>query len=175
MIGNDIIDLQASRVESNWQRKGWLEKVFTTDEIALVSSGRFTDAATMVWLLWSMKEAAYKIWNRTTRLSRYSPKSFACSLFDDASCNGEVSFSDNLYFTNSFIGDDFIHTIATSTNNLTSPSVYLSTINSTDVLPPNITFFKDEYGMPFVMDKYTGAKNIASNSHHGRFQALVYC
>ena len=29
MIGNDVIDLQQSRQESNWQRKGFLEKLFT--------------------------------------------------------------------------------------------------------------------------------------------------
>ena len=32
MIGNDIIDLTQSRIESRWQRKGFVEKLFTDKE-----------------------------------------------------------------------------------------------------------------------------------------------
>ena len=31
-IGNDIVDLNLAKTESNWQRKGFLEKQFTQKE-----------------------------------------------------------------------------------------------------------------------------------------------
>ena len=32
MIGNDIIDLDVAKTESNWKRKGFLDKIFTANE-----------------------------------------------------------------------------------------------------------------------------------------------
>ena len=32
MIGNDIVDLQLAKKQSNWQRKGFLDKQFTVSE-----------------------------------------------------------------------------------------------------------------------------------------------
>ena len=32
MIGNDIVDLDLARTQSNWQRKGFLDKIFTKKE-----------------------------------------------------------------------------------------------------------------------------------------------
>ena len=68
MIGNDIVDLELAAVQSNWRRKGFLEKVFTASEREIISSGEDPDLT--VWLLWSMKEAAYKAHQRRFSLSR---------------------------------------------------------------------------------------------------------
>jgi len=175
MIGNDIVDLQQSRVENNWLRKGWLDKVFTADEIALVHNECERNPELMVWLLWSMKEAAYKVWNRTTRVSCFSPKSFACSFLDYSSFSGTVSNKGELYTTSSLITTEFIHTVATATNNLASPNVYFSDADTDEALPANLSLLKDEHGMPFIRHESSSVKNIASKSHHGRFQAIVYC
>jgi phosphopantetheinyl transferase (holo-ACP synthase) len=59
VIGNDIVDLALARKESNWKRPGYLNKIFTTKEQLLISSAE--NPNTMVWNLWSRKEAAYKI------------------------------------------------------------------------------------------------------------------
>ena len=56
MIGNDIIDLSLAKIESNWQRKGFLEKQFTAKEQQLILEA--PNSFVMVWRLWSMKEAA---------------------------------------------------------------------------------------------------------------------
>ena len=32
MIGNDIVDLDLARKESNWKRKGFLDKIFSLQE-----------------------------------------------------------------------------------------------------------------------------------------------
>ncbi len=59
MIGNDVVDLALAKVESNWQRKGYLDKLFTTKEQNLIFCSE--NPTIMVWILWSRKEAVYKI------------------------------------------------------------------------------------------------------------------
>lgn len=60
MIGNDIVDLGLARQESNWRRPRYLAKIFTPEEQQLIADAH--RPTTMVWLLWSCKEAAYKRW-----------------------------------------------------------------------------------------------------------------
>ena len=57
MIGNDIIDLNVAAIESDWQRKGFLEKQFTEEEQTLIKNAE--DSFEKVWLLWSMKAVSY--------------------------------------------------------------------------------------------------------------------
>ena len=71
MIGNDIVDLELARKESNWKRKGFLDKIFAKNEQLLIFNAENPD--TMVWNLWSRKEAAYKIYNRQTQIRGYFP------------------------------------------------------------------------------------------------------
>lgn len=68
MIGNDIIDLQLASRQSNWRRKGFLEKVFTSSEREIIKASEEKEEC--VWLLWSMKEAAYKAHQRKRSLPR---------------------------------------------------------------------------------------------------------
>lgn len=175
MIGNDIVDLQHSRLDSNWQRTGWLDKLFAKEEIMLIrNADDFAIAESLIWQMWSMKEAAYKIWNRAALKSCFSPKSFACSLGEDNLHSGTVVFGQQRYATRSTVNDKFIHTIATTENNLAPARVYISTIEAAFGLPVNMAFYKDEYGLPIVLDKESGNVSSASKSHHGRFQALVH-
>lgn len=60
MIGNDIVDLQEAASTSNWQRRGFLEKVFTPNEQSMILAT--TNPFQMVWRLWSMKESGYKFY-----------------------------------------------------------------------------------------------------------------
>jgi acyl carrier protein len=76
VIGNDIVDLALARKESNWKRPGYLNKIFTTKEQLLISSAE--NPNTMVWNLWSRKEAAYKIYNRATGIRGYFPLNLEC-------------------------------------------------------------------------------------------------
>ena len=36
MIGNDVVDLELAKKESNWQRRGFLSKIFTKNEQRLI-------------------------------------------------------------------------------------------------------------------------------------------
>ena len=40
MIGNDIVDLVQARLQSNWKRKGFVEKIFTQKEQELIFSSQ---------------------------------------------------------------------------------------------------------------------------------------
>ena len=62
MVGNDIDDLNLASKESNWQRKGFLEKQFTKKEQREILAAE--NPFLKVWLFWSMKEAAYKCYTQ---------------------------------------------------------------------------------------------------------------
>lgn len=78
MIGNDLVDLKLAAKQSNWQRKGFLDKLFTPKEQGCIlnSSNPFET----VWLLWSMKESAYKAYLQTHNERFFAPKKLACNL-----------------------------------------------------------------------------------------------
>ena len=61
-MGNDIVDLVLAKRESNWKRKGYLDKLFTDLEQNYIYNAKNQD--TMVWILWSLKESTYKAYQR---------------------------------------------------------------------------------------------------------------
>ncbi|MET3026518.1 4'-phosphopantetheinyl transferase superfamily protein [Flavobacterium sp. UW10123] len=161
MIGNDIIDLAQSRIESNWQRKGFIEKLFTIEEQQCIKD--FDKPEIMVWLLWSMKEAAYKIYNRQTKIREYSPKKLSCTLnFINANqASGKVCCNENLYYTESIFSLESIHTIAVDN---------FANINNVIEVESQETI-KDENGIPYL--KIDNTFQDISISHHGRFEKSV--
>ena len=162
MIGNDVIDLLQSRQESNWQRKGFVEKLFTTEEQLLIKQD--SDPEIMIWLFWSMKEAAYKIYNRQTKRREYIPKKLICKIIsNNNSCiKGQVSCEKNVYHTKTTISNDCINTIAVSSFNDLNKVIE---IEKTEIL-------KDQYGIPYLNNLSYGIKDV-SISHHGRFEKIV--
>lgn len=147
LIGNDIIDLRTAAVESNWRRPNYLSKIFTPEEQSLIRDDK------TVWWLWSAKEAVYKIINRVTLQRRYAPLSitfFSENIF---------KYEGEMFFINSEITDEFIHTIA---------------VNNPELFPQlevckdrTIKYYKDENGMPMIDHQ------PVSISHHGRYWAMV--
>lgn len=110
MIGNDIIDLKIASLESNWKRPRFLDKVFSNEEQLLILNSK--NQSQMVWLLWSMKEAAYKIYVQQYGGRFFNPKKLRCELVSKR--EGLVDFNGNQYVTKSEISDDFINTLAYS-------------------------------------------------------------
>jgi phosphopantetheinyl transferase (holo-ACP synthase) len=105
MIGNDVIDLVQSRKDSNWRRRGFVSKLFNEHEQLLIVNG--PDPEIVVWLLWSMKEAAYKIWNRQTGIRKYIPRGLLCSVIERSSnATGEVICEGKRYYTKSIVCPD---------------------------------------------------------------------
>lgn len=152
MIGNDIVDLLQAAKDSDWQRKGFLDKLFTSEEQFLISSD--VHPPLMIWLLWSMKESAYKINSRVTKLRFFAPVKLICNnlIIHNNKATGNVQYDDHLYYTSSEIHPDYIHTLAADR----PEELNLAEIS--------------------IMDYHTGYRkgNPQSVSHHGRYLALAY-
>jgi phosphopantetheinyl transferase (holo-ACP synthase) len=151
VMGNDIVDLDLAKIQSNWRRKNYLDKIFTTEEQLLITCAENPDL--MIWLLWSMKESAYKIHNRKTGIRSFAPKSLKCSIRSNT--YGVVNVNNDAYFTKSDLQTTFVHTIASPSYNR------LEKIEVAIYESPNHLF---DY-------KIT---NPGCVSHHGRYLALVY-
>ncbi len=115
MIGNDIVDLAQAKRESNWQRRGFLAKIFTAHEQHLIREA--ADPDLLVWLLWSMKESAYKVHIRTTANRVFAPTKLACRLTEvtTTTATGTVDCGGS-YEIKSVLTPDYISTIAFPTN-----------------------------------------------------------
>lgn len=155
MIGNDIVDLALAKKESNWKRKGYLDKIFTLKEQLLISTAENPEI--MVWNLWSRKEAVYKIYNRQTGLRAFIPLKLECSQVDleigIVTCNGET------YFTKTEITNQYVNTVAV---------LKKSDFNNISVLD-NDTKVTKLNGIPFIASD----NKIVSISHHGNFKQMV--
>lgn len=159
MIGNDIVDLALARKESNWLRKGFLDKIFTQEEQLLISNS--PNPENMVWNLWSRKEAVYKIYNRQTQIRTYNPIQLVCS--DVHLSIGKVICEENIFFVKTEISDDYIHSIA---------------VTKTDdfdkiMLVNNCIKVEKNNGIPSVYDEKSQTLKPISISHHGRFEKLI--
>ncbi|TKC09137.1 4'-phosphopantetheinyl transferase family protein [Pedobacter frigoris] len=152
MIGNDIVDLDRAARDSNWQRKGYLNKLFTASEQYLIASA--PDASIMVWLLWSMKESAYKINSRKTGLRSFAPVKLICDsiIINEHNATGSVSYEGEWYYTRSEFNDAYVHTIASCEQ------------EELQAIKIQITGFYSDYksSMPQCV------------SHHGNYLALTY-
>lgn len=163
MIGNDIVDLALARKQSNWKRKGFLDKIFTISEQYLILNSKKQDVT--VWNLWSRKEAAYKIFNRKTGIRVYNPLEFEC--FDleitDGIILGKVINYNAVYYTKTIISEEFVHTVAVL-NILDFDTIYY--------LENSETIIKKE-GVPYSFDEKRTVLKPASISHHGRFTKII--
>lgn len=152
MIGNDIVDLLQAAKDSNWQRNGFLDKLFTAEEQFLISSD--IHPPMMVWLLWSMKESAYKIDSRETKLRLFAPVKLVCKnlIVHDSQATGNVWCNDRIYYTRSQFNEDYVHTLAGEQE------------DDLDRASVQIMDYHQEYRI----------SNPQSVSHHGRYLALAY-
>ena len=113
LTGNDIVDLHSASIESNWRRPKYLQKVFTEHEQQLIHQAPQPDV--MVWLLWSMKEAAYKVYSRKYAIRSYAPSKLHCQLRPSTSRStrtGVVQIDGLTLHTQSRITANMVHTIA---------------------------------------------------------------
>lgn len=150
MIGNDIVDLKLAHQESNWQRKGFLDKLFTANEqIQILSS---SNPEVMVWNLWSRKEAAYKIYNRASEKRLFNPIWFESE--DDI-----VRFGDIVYYTQTQVTSDFVYTIAATCTSNFDTIQHQTSRNEIHKIK----------GIPHFFDDRNSLFLPASISHHGRF------
>ena len=158
MIGNDIVDLALAEKESNWKRKGFIDKIFTIQEQLLIKSS--VNQEIIIWDLWSRKEAAYKIYNRQTGIRKYNPIQFEC--FDLNLEIGKVVFENQVFYTKTEISSEYIYTIAISTiENFDN----IQTLDTT-------TIIQKQNGIPFYINE-NQIINPISKTNHGRFERII--
>lgn len=181
MIGNDIIDLSQARKQSNLQRKGFLEKLFSDNEKKLIlNSISYFD---MIWMLWSMKEAAYKIYTQQHNIRFFAPKKFECKLTNEF--NGVICIKGQNFYSNSIINPNFIFTIAIlnkkkkSYSEITSPDQIDIKIKSklNELTGLNISAIKQKKsknGAPRYYYKKKLLTSSCSITHHGDYGAYSF-
>jgi len=186
MIGNDIVDFNTAALQSNWQRKGFSEKLFSENEQSLILNSQFPERK--LWLLWAMKEATYKAHQRRFNLPRsFNPKQFNCEIIavDTPSVFGKIQIRDCSYYTQTFIGEDHLHCISSQFQHKKTVQKILT--HSTDIkqelilavselkkLPQTkISIKKDRDFIPYLMCDGDKIKCDFSFSHHGIFSAFV--
>jgi phosphopantetheinyl transferase (holo-ACP synthase) len=189
MIGNDLVDLKLASTQSNWQRKGFLDKLFTPKEQGYILNSN--NPFETVWLLWSMKESAYKAYLQTHGDRFFSPKKLACSLISNN--KGTVLINNSLFFSESEINEEFIYTVAFSekyNNNfitdcfgfehsdfntqrsVTYQNILAAFANELKLPIGLLSIQKNAQGIPQLFQDGILHKNSFSLTHHGQFGAF---
>ena len=181
MIGNDIIDLSLAKTQSNLQRKGFLEKLFSSNEQQLILNA--PNSFEMVWRLWSMKEAAYKIYTQQHSIRFFAPKKFECKLTQEF--HGKICFKEQNFYSSSIINKDYIFTIANLKNEERSYSEIMSPDQIdrkiknklNDLTGLNISAIEQKKsinGAPSYHYKKNLLTSSCSISHHGKYGAYSF-
>ncbi|MCX6216873.1 4'-phosphopantetheinyl transferase superfamily protein [Spirosoma sp.] len=190
MIGNDIVDLAQAKRDSNWRRRGYLDKIFTPHEQQLIEAA--IDPDQMVWLLWSMKESAYKRAVRRTYNRAFAPSKIVCHLTTSTvgAAEGFV-FYHGTHQTKSVSTPRHISTVAFSANAMPSYTQVIVPFETTDfhtyqirkqirqhcarlfdTPEREILISKDSIGAPLLTVGNSVPASL-SISHHGLYGAFA--
>jgi phosphopantetheinyl transferase (holo-ACP synthase) len=191
MTGNDIVDLVTAAKESNWRRKGFLEKIFTQKEQQHINHAALTDE--MVWRLWTMKESAYKIYTRQYGGRFFAPQKFSCTLLSKTT--GQVTVDTFSYQTITNTAKNYIYSIAMPQEyfkpdfyncSFRIPGTYAADqqkfiyakliakyadIKGTD--KNDFKIIKDTNNIPFLYSEKEKIKIPVSITHHGNYAAFT--
>lgn len=192
MIGNDIVDLALAKRESNWRRRGYLDKIFTPHEQHLIQTA--TNPDQLVWLLWSMKESAYKLAVRRSQNRVFAPAKIACEIIS----RGSETATGNVFYngacqTKSVITPRYISTVAFTSNAIPAPEQFTVLFETTnhqthqrqireqirqhsawlfDTPEGEILISKDSIGAP-LLTVGNSAPVPLSISHHGLYGSFA--
>ena len=187
MIGNDIVDIAEAKKNSNWQRPRFLDKLFTTEEQQYISNAK--SPFLMVWQLWSMKEAAYKLYIQGNPSRFYNPKQFECSI---NALNGTVRYKDFKCYVNTKIKEqcilsearlhpsemtsgDVVEISNPKTQSKTIKEALLKVISEQyNILHSDLKIVKSEFGIPSVLRDSKKLDVGISISHHGNYGAFCH-
>ena len=156
MIGNDVVDLVLAQKESNWKRKGFLNKVFTPFEQELIQQA--PNQEEMVWMLWSIKESVYKAYQRIKYNEGFYPTKIKVLKINSKN-ESIIQLFDTIFYGKTAITTDSINTIT-----LLNEADFKNVINL-----KNVTYLKNNEGLP--VEKHS--KKLISVSHHGRFIEVI--
>nr|WP_157717097.1 4'-phosphopantetheinyl transferase superfamily protein [Formosa sp. Hel1_31_208] len=175
----------------DWRRPRFFDKVFTQKEQALILTSE--NQHQMVWLLWSMKEAAYKVHVQQFGEVFFNPKRLVCNLISEE--KGDVRIDSNHYDARSTITEDYVYTIAqpescktlyssifkSEISSYTSQSSQLKqkllrTISQSEQLDYQaLNIRKTKFGVPQVFNNFQKLPLQFSLTHCGRYSGYVMC
>ncbi len=156
MIGNDVVDLALSRIESNWQRNGITNKLFTRNEQTLIDSA--ADSEKMFWTFWSRKEAVYKIIARAQNIRKFIPLHLECQTIDEFS---NVLHRNVNYYVKTKVEHNLIHSVAVAKSFDLQKVIELE--DSCEITKQGVYPFINRDGVLYPI----------SVSHHGQFRKVV--
>ena len=185
MLGNDIIDIKEAKRTSNWQRKGFLDKVFSSHEQKEIQES--LDPFYLVWRLWSMKESAYKVSIQFGLERSFNPSSIQCTII--SSEVGLISIGGLSLYSETKVSEDYILSLVNSINKqqtitkvLKIPTQNLQVQQevlcqqilaqvSTDYNydKDDLRIQKTNLNVPYISHKNKKIASHISISHHGKF------
>jgi len=183
MIGNDIIDIAETKKTSNWQRPRFLDKLFTLQEQQIINNS--DNSFLMVWKMWSMKEAAYKLYTQLYPSRFYKPKAFECDIK-----NSKVTFKNFECFVKTKMTSEYIMSEASLEDNKMTSKIMSFNYNNTEkqsqilksqilktiskvyhTQKDNLIFYKNNLGVPIV--SFNSKHMNVSLTHHGNYGAYA--
>ena len=183
MIGNDVVDIAKAKRDSNWERPGYLEKVFTKKEQCYISTSE--NKTEMVWRLWSMKEAAYKLYTQLHHSRFYAPNQFCCDIdntfgkvcYKDFSCVVKTHIQPEYIVSEARLtSEDFISTVIKidefSDNTIIQNKLIKEVASAYSLSKNAIKIRKDGHNIPTI--HYKNDEIFISLSHHGNFGAYAF-
>jgi len=186
LIGNDIIDLELFRKETNWKRDNYLKKLFTETEQQQILDSQ--EPELLVAIFWAMKEASYKAHQRKFSQSRtYNPSAFECEIYSDlnnSDLKGSVIILEQNYSAEISRTEEYIHCIAFSTPQQKNQKIFEKEVNIKLELRTyysklkkislvDISIEKDHNFIPHLLNKGVDENENFSISHHGKLSAFV--
>ncbi|WP_439131545.1 4'-phosphopantetheinyl transferase family protein [Polaribacter sp.] len=180
-IGNDVVDLNLAKTQSNWQRRGFLEKLFTKEEQKEILYAK--NSFLKVWLFWSMKEAAYKCYTQQFQERFFSPLKFSCKT--EKISSGIVTIGLRKYHVKYIITNNYIHSVAQERLSnimvenlfLIANKKHLSKIINHKILfhfDDDVQLKKNTIGIPLLYHNNKVLPISISISHHGKYGAFVF-
>ena len=111
LIGNDIISLKSPENQNSHNNERYLRKVFSEREIQYMHSEVIPNLS---YMLWTCKEAAYKISLKQGIMNGFSPRLFQVELVQEHACGLKLitRYLNKQYYTNTYICPDFVQSIA---------------------------------------------------------------
>jgi len=179
MLGNDIVDIAETKKHSNWQRPRFLEKLFTPLEQCFIENS--DNSFQKVWHLWSMKEAAYKLYIQIYPNRFYNPKAFECDIenskvrFKDFHCYVKTKITSKYIVSEARLKDDkmiseplfFNHTNTKKQSDVLKSQILKQISKKYNIKKDTLKFNKNRFGVPTV--KYNSKHIHISLSHHGNY------
>ncbi|WP_111683266.1 4'-phosphopantetheinyl transferase family protein [Winogradskyella tangerina] len=185
MVGNDIVDIALAQQQSNWKRPRYLDKIFTQKEQDLILQSDLPEIK--LWQLWSMKEAAYKLYTQINPCRFFNPKAFECTFsngaevtYDTFTCAVKTETTSNYIMSEARLKQDEMlsSVIEFEASSVSTQSEFLKDCLLSEVAHyfqtdrKQLNFVKQAYGIPTI--EYNDKMINVSLAHHGQYGTIAF-